>query len=273
MHNAAGMPNWLRRDAYGRDMTLEDLSYEVWVRANYVRRGAEPGKPIFLTFSKNEPREREICILFSSALPVSIEDYQEFLTQNFHFREHYAEQKKSWSCVEPGSALHIFNAADSSIMEHLSLMPELAPLNPVRCGVLDIFERRHLCSPNLECSDEEIIGELRKYLKALRQQDVELLLLAKGVANISGVLGDDPVWNGGKLLALFDLLYWKNADPTLTYTQIGSTIWFDDPEGVRCDQRIARIGIPLIEKIFSVRVAKTLDQEHVSKTPKESNAN
>lgn len=262
-HNSPRMPDWLKRDVYARDMTLEELSYEVWVRANYMRRGPEPRKPIFLTFSKNEPRGREICRLFSGVLPVSREDYQEFLNNNFHFREHYAEQVNTWRSMERGPALQIYGATNNPIMSLLSLMPELAPSAPLQCGVADFFDEGNLCSPNLECSDEEIIGEFRKYLKDLRRQNAELRGLAKDVTDGVKKFKSSYIFYGGRLLALFDLLYWRETYSDLTYAEIGEVIW--PGEGLNIDQRIKKVGIPAIEQFFMLPMAKALFLEHANR--------
>lgn len=258
------IPDWLKIHEYQRELSLGDLSYEIWVRAHYMRRESQSGKPIFLTFSKSEPRGQKICNLFSDALPVSVEDYQVFLEDRSYFRPYFDEQIGKWQASEGGPALQVYQAESNSIMSFLSVMPDAVPLFPLQCAVSNFFDEEKPCRPNLECGDKEIIKEFLGYLKRLRQQEAELVLLAKGIANVSGILNDDEIWNGGKLLALFDLLYWKHAFSGLTDASIGSAIWIDDPDGIRVDQRIARVGIPLIEKVFSIQVAKLLHMEYVS---------
>lgn len=117
-----------------------------------------------------------------------------------------------------------------------------------------MYEEQNLIAYSLEYKDDEIIKAIKKHLKENRQKSFGNFIYQD---NVTQKLQEFQQF---RLLALFDLLYWKEIEePKLSYTSIGAAVWPEDI--IEIDQRIRKKGIPLIESIFHKKVAQKIYQK------------
>jgi hypothetical protein len=255
------IPGWFNINNYLRVQSWEAWAYEVWVRANYYRAFSADTDRAFVTHSMNDPSYRGRC-LHLRAIPVCVEYYQNFLNDSTIFWESFCEIKRFWWADGEGDAIHVHKFEDSLPAAFISDLPQMVEKDVVLELFEDWFLEHQPISLNFGCSTKKINDAIEICVKQQREMHGELLH-ATGIVDSIGKWGSNYIWKGAKLLALFDLLYWRATHPGLTYPEIGAAIWPDeDLEYI--EQRVKDVGIPLMKQFFSERTAKALYLEHVA---------
>ncbi|MEY4589989.1 MAG: hypothetical protein RL497_2065 [Pseudomonadota bacterium] len=129
------------------------------------------------------------------------------------------------------------------------------------------FDKIMCMAPNLSFTDKELIKAFKLYLKDRRKKFTQFEPLFKNIKY------DIQKWQDFNLLALFDLLSWKDSfKDELKYGQIGKIIWPDNNDaedgGIELAQKVRKGGRDLIKEVFSREVAKALYLAHIKEVKK-----
>lgn len=250
------IPTWFSLENYNKDLSLEDWAYEIWVRAHYYRHASFFNKSEFVIRSGIGPIDR-MLIWLGNGLPASTENYEKFLSNRAHFSEYFSKQQEAWKAEKESPAIELYGIEDVLPPELFNELPALVDKSDIEAHLYSWCERALPIGVNLEKTDEELLIAFKRYLKESRKEQKEFFSLGKNIA------GQTQEWKNFRLLALFDLLYWKEAFcESLTQVRIGDAIWPDD----RVDdigQKVRKAGVTLIEKVFSEKTAKAIYLEHL----------
>lgn len=256
MNNSA---TWFDLNNYHNDLTLEEWSYEIWVRSNYYTHASFFDDAKFRIASGKGPINKMLA--WSNGLPASTENYKKFLTDRTFFSVHFLQRKEDWLKEKARPAIEIFDIQDIFPSQLINELPDQINKDEIESHLFYWCENSAPIGINLEKSDNDLVAEFKRYLKDRRQEQKEFYSLN---GNITGKIHE---WQSFRLLELFDLLFWREAfDRSLTYTQIGHLVWPDDH--IEIEQRVRKKGIPLIEKAFSVEMAKAIYMEHMKTVQK-----
>lgn len=116
-----------------------------------------------------------------------------------------------------------------------------------------VFGNTRLILYSLDHTDAEILKSIKAHLKEVRSKSNKMYIFKESI--------DETLqeFHNFRLLALFDLLYWKEfGDPKLTYAMIGDLVWPEDV--IEIDQRIRKKGLPLIKAVFHRTIAQKIYQ-------------
>lgn len=257
---ASEIPSWFDLRNYQKALTKNGWAYEIWVRANFY--GQENHDTTgFLTFhmpTEEDTKSAFKKLLAMKALDPTRENYRNFLENNDFFREIFKRRTDAWNEELNFPAIYF----DSDNKEQADHWPE--ELFDYANQIVSDPDLIKITSPiniNLDKSDAEIKKAFNEHLKKLREQQPEYAFTKKTPY-------DEIIckYQRYEILALFDLLYWRQAfNDNLGFDTIGKAIWGDKPID-DYEQRIKRTCIPIIDKYMTVITARTLYFEEKSKS-------
>ena len=117
--------------------------------------------------------------------------------------------------------------------------------------LIDAIDQQENIQISLSFTDDEIVKAIKKYLKSKRAE------LKKSNKLPNHPKYDLEDWHQFKLLALFDLLYWREiTGKKMTHLQICHILWPNDQ--IEIEQRLRKKGLPLIKSVFRSSVYNQL---------------
>lgn len=250
------IPDWFDLKNYERHLTIEEWVYEIWVRSFFFQHASFFNKAGF-NIREHPVTHYESAMMFGLGLSVCVGNYKEFLRNRNFFWKYFELEKKLWNASKERPAIEIYEIDDIFPGDELAAYPEIVNKDDFVFLVSSWCDRKCPIGINLERTDEELFSAFKNHLKECREEEKELFALAK---NVSGSVSK---WHEAKLLAQFDLLYWRDAcDTSLTYGQIAQAIW-PRKSDTDIEQNLRKHGISKIEKVFSIETAKALYFEHM----------
>lgn len=255
------LPEWFNLNNYKDELTLEEWAYEIWVRSQYYRHASFFSSSGFVANPLAGFESISETYFGELILPFSAENYKIFLKNNRWFLNHFEDNKNKWITESKRQSIEFYGVADVLQNEEFNIYPDNIPKDDVKYILGRWFETAQPIGVNLEKTDDELMVAFKQYLRERRKELKEFASLGKSIVE------QTCEWHEFKLLALFDLLCWREmVDSTITYAKIGAILWPDDE--IELEQRVRKKGLPLIEKVFSFNVAKVLYLEHLKTVKK-----
>lgn len=226
-------------------MSSEDWSYHIYLRSklldrnNFYKGGS--AKKIFEFLQTEKPTQKshfEHIYSFSKNFAESIE-------KDFSLYKKPSDASVTYTIDEILIGSKVF-------LRQFPNQPEFSESDSIndlfKIFKSHIFGTDTLLSLSLDYSDKEILNQVKQHLKSLRKKSNYISITDDNVKKQLDKL------RRFRLLALFDLLYWREINPKkTTLIEIGALVW--PTESIGIDQRIRKKGIPLINEVFRREVA------------------
>lgn len=251
-------PKWFDLKNYLQPMSNEEWAYHIYVRSKLFVRGKfknwRGAREIFTILKKGNFLEK-------SLLETIQEDY------SINFAGFISKDLEGFRATkQPITVLSIEETvarANKLVNEYHYALTDpndenqiKSPHDEVNSDLREIIEKAvfgntRLITYSLDHTDAEILKAIRQHLKEIRSKSEKMYIFSESIGETL------HEFHQFRLLALFDLLYWKEfEDPKLTYAVIGDLVWPDDI--IEIDQRIRKKGLPLIKMVFHREIAQRI---------------
>ncbi|HCS64662.1 MAG TPA: hypothetical protein DIW64_11645 [Cellvibrio sp.] len=258
-------PSWFKLERYLKPMSNEEWAYHIYVRSKVWGHGKfwtgtsfqekfayiqsqQPDNKNLLHHIRDEwsvnfanSMERDLKLFAIPDEPIGV------FTVDDVYKKISKAQSEFPSLFDDEST----DSVDSQIADPDNAIHREVAIDLLNLFKNSIFNERILICPSLEHTDQQILKAVKKQLKKMRSEN-KLIFIFK--ESIDETLDE---FHKFRLLALFDLLYWREINnKKLTLTKIGALIWPD--EFIDIEQRIRKKGLPLIKSVFHRQVAQKI---------------